>query len=83
MPRRSPELVTKLNRYRHEYYNLAAPGVSVADVTAYARNLLLILCFQHKEGEKLHISNQIKQMYYIRELLHYLDPNERFKQMIL
>ena len=38
-------LVTKLNRYRHEYYNLAAPGVSVADVTAYASNVLLILRF--------------------------------------
>ena len=52
MPQRSPALVTKLNRYRHEYYNLAAPGVSVADVTAYASNLLLILrCFNIKKGK--------------------------------
>ncbi len=37
--------VTKLNCYRHGYYNMAAPSVSVADVTAYASNLLLILRF--------------------------------------
>ncbi len=76
-------LVTKLNRYRHEYYNMSAPSVSVADLPAYESNLLLILRFQHKEGKKLHICNQIKQIYYIRDLLHYLDPNERFNKMTL
>lgn len=45
-------LVTKLNRYRHEYYNLAAPSVSVADVIAYASNLLLILRFSASRREK-------------------------------
>lgn len=38
-------LVTKLNCYRYGYYNMAASGVSVADVTAYESNLLLILRF--------------------------------------